>query len=35
MDTYIACLAAFALIVREITDAYFKREDRKPKEDVK
>ena len=35
VDTYIACLAAFALIVREITDAYFKREDRKPKEDVK
>ena len=29
MDTYIAVLATFALIVREITDAYFKREDRK------
>ena len=35
VDTYIACLATFALIVREITNAYFTREDRKPKEDVK
>lgn len=34
VETYIAVLATFALVVREIADAYFKREDRKPKEEV-
>ncbi len=28
VETYVALLASFVLIVREITDAYFKREDR-------
>jgi hypothetical protein len=39
LDTYIACLASFVLIVREISEAYFKREDRqtpvKPQEVAK
>ena len=37
LDTYIACLASFVLIVREISEAYFKREDRQvpePKQEV-
>lgn len=28
VETYIALLGTFALIVREITDAYFNRDDR-------
>ena len=32
LDTYIACLASFVLIVREISEAYFKREDRQASE---
>ena len=32
VETYVALLAAFALIVREIADDYFKREDRKQEE---
>jgi len=28
VETYVAILASFVIIVREITDAYFKREDR-------
>jgi len=34
-DTYIALLASFVLIVREISDAYFKREDRNGKGESK
>lgn len=28
VETYVALMASFVLIVREITEAYFKREDR-------
>lgn len=34
VETYVALLASFVLIVREITDSYFKRTDRVSQSDV-